>query len=104
MRARVTSGAGKIRAALYESSTNITDTAPGYLESSALTTSLADYTLAIADADAAAISSYSNLDIWLWGYSSGGGSIVYEVDQVWLEVPAALPAIPDLVMAAPIAR
>ena len=85
VRARVTSGAGVIKAALYEGANNRS----GDLTSSALTTSLAEYSLPISEANAANITSYSNLDIWLWGYSSGGGAIVYEVDQVWLETPAS---------------
>ena len=85
VRARVTSGAGRIRAALYEGATNRS----GDLESSALTTSLANYTLAIPDASAANITDYSDLEIRLWGYAVGGGAIVVEVDQIWLETPEA---------------
>jgi len=85
IRARVTSGTGTIRAALYEGANNRS----GDLESSALTTSLADYTLAIADGNAANITDYSDLEIRLWGYASGGGSIVFEVDQVYLQIPEA---------------
>jgi len=85
VRARTTSGAGTLKAALYEGTTNRS----GDLESSALTTSLADYTLAISDANAANITDYTNLSIRLWGYAAGGGSIAFEVDQVWLEAPAA---------------
>jgi hypothetical protein len=89
VRARTTAGAGTIRMALYEGSTNITDTAPGYLETAALTTSLADYELPIADADAATITSYADLEVRFWGYAAGGGLIVFEVDQIWLATPAA---------------
>jgi hypothetical protein len=85
VRARTTAGAGTLRAALYEGATNRS----GDLESSALTTSLADYTLAIPDASAANITDYSNLGIRFWGYAAGGGSIVFEVDQLYLEIPAS---------------
>lgn len=86
IRARVQSGNGKIRAQLWEGS-NQRAPASGYIESSALSNSLADYTLAIADADAATITDYSNLEIRFWGYSAGGETNVYEVDQLWLETP-----------------
>lgn len=85
VRARTTAGAGTIRAALYEGANNRS----GDLESSALTTSLADYTLAIGDSEAANITDYSDLEIRLWGYAAGGGAIVFEVDQLWLETPEA---------------
>ena len=85
VRARVTSGAGVIRAALYEGGAPRSDV----LSSSALTTSLAEYALPIADLDAASITDYSNLEIQLWGYAAGGGAITFEVDQVWLETPEA---------------
>lgn len=85
VRARIQSGAGTIRVALFEGTTNIT----GTLESSALSTSLDDYTISILDTDAEEITSYSNLEIQLWGYCVGGNAGVFEVDQVWLETPAA---------------
>ena len=87
VRARTVSGAGTIRMALYEGAVNITDTGPGYLETGALTNALADYSLAIADADAAAIGSYANLGVRFWGYAAGGGAIVFQIDQIWLETP-----------------
>ena len=89
VRARVTAGPGTstIRAALYEGGTNRS----GDLESTGLTTSLAEYTLAIPDASAANITSYANLEIRLWGYNADGTARTFEVDQVWLEVPAAVP-------------
>ena len=58
------------------------------LETSALTTAFADYTLSVADVDAAAITSYSNLSIRLYGYSSSGTATVFEVSQLYLEAPA----------------
>lgn len=85
MRARTTAGAGVMRAALYEGANNRS----GDLESSALTTSLAPYTLAISDANAANITSYADLEIWLWGYAAGGGAIVFEVAELSLSIPAA---------------
>jgi hypothetical protein len=94
VRARTTSGAGTIRMALYEGATNRS----GDLESSALTTSLANYTLPISDANAASITDYSNLEIRLWGYAAAGGAIVFEVDQVWLEAPDSAAGIPDVAM------
>jgi hypothetical protein len=84
IRARVTSGTGKMRVALYEGANNRS----GDLETGSLTTSLADYTLPISDANAANITDYSNLDIKFWGYSANAGSIVYEVDQAWLTLPS----------------
>lgn len=87
VRARKTSGAGTVnfRAALYESSTNIS----GNLTTGALTASLAGYTLAIADADAANITSYGDLEIRFWGESPTGDTVNVEVADIWLEVPAA---------------
>jgi hypothetical protein len=96
IRARTTAGAGTMRLALYEGSTNITDTAPGYLETGALTTSLANYSVAVADADAAAITSYADLGVRFWGYAAGGGSIVFEVDQLYLEIPASAAYVPRM--------
>lgn len=85
-RARVTSGVGTLRMALYEGANNRS----GDLETSLLTTSLADYTLPIADASAANITDYSNLSIRFWGYDAfAGAATVFEVDQVWLEAPVA---------------
>jgi hypothetical protein len=83
VRARTTSGAGTLRAALYEGTTNRS----GDLESTALTTTLTTYTLPIPNAKAVDITDYSNLGVRFWGYAAGGGSIVFEVDQIWLEVP-----------------
>lgn len=80
IRARVTTNEGRINAALYEGATNRS----GDL-SSAVTTSLADYTLAIPDASAANITSYANLGVRFWG--SGVIATAVEVDQVWLELP-----------------
>ena len=80
LRARVTSGTGTLYAALYEGASNRS----GDL-SQALTTSLADYTLAIADVDAANITSYAALELRIWGEASAG--VVFEVDQAWLAVP-----------------
>ncbi len=83
VRARVQSGAGTLKAALYQGSENIS----GDLETAALTTSLADYTLSIPNDNAAGITDYSNLSIRFWG--SASGSVTFEVDQIWLQTPPA---------------
>lgn len=86
IRARTTSGStGVIKAALYEGANNRS----GDLTSSALTTSLAAYTLNIPDASAANITSYSDLEIRFWGYDSAGNALVFEVADLYLEVPAS---------------
>lgn len=86
IRARTTSGSGGvIKAALYEGTTNIS----GDLTSSTLSNSLADYTLTISDASAAAITSYSNLSIKIWGYETMGTGLVFEIARVYLELPAS---------------
>ena len=59
------------------------------LETTALTTSLADYTVNIADGDAALIGNYNDLSIRFAGHSSEGTPTVFEVDQLWLETPEA---------------
>jgi hypothetical protein len=84
IRARTTSGStGVIKAALYEGTTNRS----GDLISDPLTNSLVDYTLAIPDASAANITDYSNLSIKIWGYAPNGGSLVFEVADIYLELP-----------------
>lgn len=97
LRGRVTAaGAGaRLRVALYEGATLRTGN-PGYLSTVDLTTALADYTLAVADADAAAITSYANLELRVWGYDATGSGRTFEIDQLWLEVPAgtAVPTTP----------
>lgn len=85
IRARTTAGAGTIRAALYEGATNRS----GDLESGALTNSLADYTLAIPDVNAANITDYSDLELRIWGYAVGGGAIVFEVAKAVVVIPNA---------------
>ena len=84
IRARTTSGAGTIWGAVYEGATNRS----GDMESGALTTSLATYTLAVPDASAANITSYANLGVRFWGYAVGGGAIVFEVAEISLELPS----------------
>lgn len=88
IRARVTSGSGKIRAALYDGATNVS----GDLESSALTTSLATYSLPIADAAAATITQYQDLEVRVWGEATG--AIVFEVAEISLLIPLAVSAPP----------
>ena len=86
LRARKTNAAhqGRIRARLYEGGT----ARSAEIETADLTTSFAEYTLALTDPEAASISSYANLSIRLYGYSSGGTATVFEVSQLWLEAPA----------------
>lgn len=86
-RARMQSGTGVVtlRAALYEGASNRS----GDLESGALTTSLAEYTLPITEANATNIGSYSNLDVWFWGHSTNGQTVVVEVAEAWLVMPAS---------------
>lgn len=90
VRARKSSGTGTVTlsAALYEGASNRS----GNLTTSALTTSLAEYELPIAEASAANITSYSNLGVRFWGDSSTGDTVNVEVAEVWLEVPA-LPVV-----------
>ena len=83
VRARVTGGNGTIRAALYEGATNRS----GDLESSALDGTLTVYALAIPDANAANITSYSDLEVRFWGYAGDGSAATFEIDQLWLETP-----------------
>jgi hypothetical protein len=85
VRARVTGGSGVLYVALYEGSTNRS----GDLTSDALTGTLAEYTIAIADADAANITDYSNLELRFWGVAASGDTSTFEVDQIWLEIPLA---------------
>ena len=84
-RARITNGAhsGKLRVRLYEGGT----ARSAIIESSALTTSFAEYTFVISDAEAAAITSYADLSLRIFGYSASGTPAVFEVSQVWLEIP-----------------
>lgn len=90
VRARVqTSATATMRMALYEGLNNRS----GDLETSTLTTSLADYTLAIPDAGAAAITDYSALEVRFWGYSSTGDKPVVEVAEVSLELPTSSTAV-----------
>jgi len=86
VRARVTvsTGTTKLKVALYEGATNRS----GDLITSTLTTSLALYTLAISNVNAAAITDYSNLEIRFWGESTGDSSNI-EIADIWLETPLA---------------
>lgn len=87
VRARKTAGTGTVvvRAALYEGASNRS----GDLGSSALTTSLAEYTLAIANADAEDITDYGNLELRLWAVSTTGDAVDVEIAEAWLETPAS---------------
>jgi hypothetical protein len=84
VRARTTTGAtGVLHVALYEGTTNRS----GDLYTTALSNTLADYTLTIADVDAANITDYSNLSLRIWGEAPNGGSLVFEVADIYLELP-----------------
>jgi len=85
VRARKNAGTGTVtlRAAVYEGASNRS----GQLESSALTTSLAEYTLTIGDSQAATIGSYSDLEVRFWGNSTTGDTVTVEVADVRLETP-----------------
>lgn len=84
--ARNPTGAGTIRAALYEGANNRS----GDLETAQLTNALAEYTLAISQANAANIVDYSNLELRFWGYSASTG-VSFEIEKIWLEIPHAAP-------------
>ena len=86
-RARKASGSGtvELNAALYEGATNRS----GDL-STALTTTLADYTLAVPDVGAAAITSYANLELRVWTDSPTGDAVAVEVAKLSLETPPAV--------------
>ncbi len=92
IRARTTAGAGTIRAALYDEGTGAN--LSGDLESSALTTSLATYSLPIDDAAAATITDYQHLEVRFWGYAAAGGAIAFEVAEISLGLPSAISALP----------
>ena len=86
VRVRTTSGStGVLKAELYEGATLRSGATP--LVTSLLTTSLTEYTLAIPDAAAATITSYSNLSIKFWGFDSAGNALVFEVSKIHLELP-----------------
>lgn len=85
VRARKTNAAhtATIRAQLYEGAT----ARSAEYETTNLTTTIAEYTLALTDAEAAAITSYSDLEVRLRGYSSTGDLAVVEVAELRLEIP-----------------
>ncbi len=87
LRARTTTGStGVIKAALYEGSirrSGITD-----LVTSPLTNSLGDYTLPISSVDAATITDYSNLSIRFFGYNPSGLGLIFEISEIYLEIPS----------------
>jgi hypothetical protein len=86
VRARTTSGStGVLRAELYEGTTLRSGATS--LETSALTNSLTDYTLAIPDSAAATITDYSNLSIKFWGFDGSGNVLTFEVADIYLELP-----------------
>jgi hypothetical protein len=84
IKARTTSGSsGVLKVALYEGATNRS----GNLETPYLTNTLTNYTLNIPEAVAATITDYSNLSIKFWGYDLGGNALVFEVSEIYLELP-----------------
>lgn len=91
IRARTLTGTtGRIRAALYEGTTNRS----GDLESLALTNTLSEYLLVIPDVKAATITSYNNLSIKFWGYDSGGNPLTFEVSELYLTLLTPIPVMP----------
>ncbi len=91
VQARKTNGAhsGKIRVQLFEDGIAVT----GLLETGELTTSLANYTLPVTDLEAASIGAYTGLEVRITGYAQTGTATVFEVSEVWLQTPAALPSV-----------
>lgn len=88
LRARTTSGStGVLKVELYEGSTLRSGTSP--LVTGQLTNSLANYSLPISDAEAASITDYSNLSVKLWGFDPSGNALVFEVAEIYLELPTA---------------
>lgn len=73
-----------VRAQLFEGAT----ARSAVLETTNLTTSPADYSLSVADADAAAIGNYNNLQPAVTGYSSAGDAAQIQIYEVWVEIPA----------------
>jgi len=58
-----------------------------------LTSSLATYSLAISDADAATISSYADLEIRIRGFSTTDDLATFEVAELSLSIPNSSPAL-----------
>ena len=86
VKARTTTGStGVLKAELYEGATKRSGATP--LTTTALTNSLATYSLAIPDASAATITDYSNLSIRFWGFDSAGNALVFEVSNIYLKLP-----------------
>lgn len=86
VRARTLSGStGVLKVALYEGSVNRS----GVLITEPLTNTLTDYTLIILNADAATITDYANLSIKFWGFDIAGNALVFEVSDIYLELPTS---------------
>lgn len=86
IRARTTTGSGgTMRVALFEGASNRS----GWLETSALSTSLTDYLLPIPAASAANISNYGDLSLQFYGYHGAGQGLVFEVAEMYLVTPLA---------------
>ena len=71
-----------MNAALYEGATNRS----GNLVSDPLTSSIAEYTLAIPRASAVAITDYASLELRIWG-TSATDAVPIEVAEAWLDTP-----------------
>jgi hypothetical protein len=91
IQARKTNGAhsGVLLAYLVEGETLIT----GELETPELTTSFANYTFPLSEAEAQSIGSYENLEVRFQGYAITGTATVFEVADIWLQAPVGLPSV-----------
>lgn len=82
-RITTSTAACRLRMQLYQGATPI----GGVFETADLTTSFSQTTSTLGTIAASAITDYSDLEIRFWGYSANGGAIVFEVDQLYLEIP-----------------
>ena len=82
---------GTVKIQVYEGGTART----AEIESSAISTTPTDYTIAIPDADAANIVSYNDLEVRARGFSSTSDPVTVRIYQAWLEIPEASPAFID---------
>lgn len=90
VRARTLSGSsGVLKVALYEGAVNRS----GDLITLPLTNTLTEYTLIIPNSAAATITDYSNLSIKFWGFDIAGNALVFEISEIYLELPTSTGAI-----------
>jgi hypothetical protein len=89
VRAKLSNAAhtGTIRAQLYEGAT----ARSVEYETTNLTGAFADYALALTNTEAAAITSYSDLEVRFYGYAATGDAATFQVAEVWLQVPIGAP-------------